>query len=120
VAYSIPMMPLMADLFTGGDFTMPARATVTANLAWGRRVNVATSGGTGDLFAGQAFMTLLVAAGSDVRGPQNAGGADGVECPAGSGRQYVVIFVDDLGKGFPNEHRGAILQPIGAWPTPIP
>jgi hypothetical protein len=70
-------------------------------------------------------MVLLLPKGTDVRDELNATGRDGVECPAGSGRFYEVIFVDDIGKGFPNEHRGATMEKTFGpgpteWPTPIP
>jgi len=47
---------------------------------------------------------------------------DWIEVPAGTGRYYTVIYVDDIGKGFPNEHRFAILHKMTAipWPVPIP
>jgi hypothetical protein len=57
-----------------------------------------------------------------------------VEVPSGSGRYYVVVAVDDVGRGFLNEHRYALVLPYygyypviivngwaaPAWPTPIP
>jgi hypothetical protein len=46
-----------------------------------------------------------------------------VEVPAGSGRYYEVVQVDDAGKGFPNEHRIAGLiatVDLGMWPVPYP
>lgn len=83
------------------------------------------------------FMTLLLPKLADVRppglGPGNWG--DVIEVPAGSGRYYMTMWVDDVGKGFPNEHRYAYLiamtnltwrtlfQNAGAttdWPVPIP
>lgn len=74
---------------------------------------------------------LLLPAGTDVRDGSTGGEADIIEVPAGSGRWYSVMSVDDMGKGFPNEHRFALLHKIyerlnpilflGAnWPTPIP
>jgi hypothetical protein len=53
---------------------------------------------------------------------------DVVEVPAGSGRYYYVIVVDDIGKGFLNEHRCASIEagayaialPVPAWPVPYP
>lgn len=46
---------------------------------------------------------------------------DEVEVPQGSGRWYWVYFVDDYGKGFPNEHRFAYIEQINSgWPIPTP
>lgn len=90
------------------------------NLAYGRRTSSAQG-----LYLGEnePLMSLLLTPGSGVRGPQCVGGADVVEVPAGSGRFYSVIGVDDIGKGFPNEHRCATLAwsvAFGPWPSPIP
>jgi hypothetical protein len=68
-------------------------------------------------------MTLLLPPGSDIRDGLTSTGYDAVEVPSGSGRYYTVIFVDDVGKGFPNEYRMAFLVKSdvnGDWPTPIP
>lgn len=81
-------------------------------LVYGKRVNVASTGGTG--FAGIPLqvMNLLLPALTDIRGPQDTTSFDQVEVPAGSGRWYWVAFVDDIGKGWPNEHRTATLFAI--------
>lgn len=89
------------------------------NLAWGRRVNVASSGGTSAPGVPIMCMTLLLPKQADVRGPQDAVSSDMVECPAGSGRWYYVIAVDDIGKGFQNEHRAAMMRALdGSWTPP--
>jgi hypothetical protein len=54
----------------------------------------------------------------DRQGPGSA--THFVEAPKGTGRWYEVIMVDDIGKGFPNEHRYAVLVKYGVWPDPIP
>ncbi len=52
-------------------------------------------------------MELLCPPGTNVNAEINGGHtpADVVECPAGSQRFYWVSYVDDVGKGFSNEHR---------------
>lgn len=66
------------------------------------------------------IVELLCPALTDIRGVINAGGADYVEVPAGSGRFYTVNWVDDVAKGFPNEYRVACMnQRPGHWPTPL-
>lgn len=96
--------------------------TPLANLAYGRRVN---SGNADFPTSGNLLMTLLLPPGTDIRNEaaNGVGNRDVVEAPAGTGRFYLVIDVDDSGKGFPNEHRCAILLAtpnFGLWPTPIP
>jgi hypothetical protein len=64
-------------------------------------------------------MSLLVPALTDIRGPQDSTSPDVVECPAGSGRFYWCYAVDDVGKGYPNEHRSALLVALpGTWSPP--
>ena len=73
-------------------------------------------------------MWLLLPALTDIRSVVTFPGGGGskcdiVECPLGSGRFYLVISVDDVGKGFGNEFRCAAIQATnlyGVWPTPIP
>lgn len=89
-------------------------------LVYGHRNNVASTGGTGSVGVPLMCMSLLLPAGTDVRGLQDSGGMpDVVECPAGTGRWYGVAWVDDIGKGYPNEHRTAMIQALqGVWVAP--
>jgi hypothetical protein len=60
---------------------------------------------------------------TDVRSLAGAGSSDTIECPAGSGRFYGVLGVDDVAKGFPNEYRWALVVQAGyagGWPYPTP
>jgi hypothetical protein len=79
-------------------------------------------GPSGLTFGGS--MQLLLPPLTDIRDNLCLTGSDAVEVPLGSGRWYLVVFVDDFGKGFANEHRGAMIvkPPSGAplWPSPIP
>lgn len=90
------------------------------NLAWGRRVAVPSTGGTGTLGVVLFTMTLLVPAGTNCWGDPSLVTHNVVEVPHGTGRYYRVAVVDDLGKGFANEHRGLILVQALPWPHPIP
>jgi hypothetical protein len=47
-------------------------------------------------------------------------GQDLVEVPAGSARWYNVLHVDDVGKGFPNEYRFALIAMIPPYTIPLP
>ena len=94
--------------------------TVTCNLAWGKRIAAITGL---EQLSGNLIMTLLLPMLTDIRSSIQGTNSDIVEAPAGSGRFYVVFDVDDIGKGFANEHRAATLQQtsvFGAWPTPMP
>lgn len=66
------------------------------------------------------MILLRVPAGTDLRDPYNSTYADVVECPVGTGRYYVITYVDDQHKGFPNEYRFAGMCKAFQWPTPIP
>jgi len=69
----------------------------------------------------EPMMALLVPAGTDLRSPYQGWGPDNVEIPAGSGRYYICIGVDDVGKGFTNEHRcGYLMKNTPLWPSPMP
>lgn len=122
MAYSLPSFNLLCNIYTKTALTVlpaPRIANVPCNLAHGRRVYPVGVPGV----AGAA--KLLLPAGTDIRDASTLGAnlADTVEVPAGSGRHYVVITVDDLGKGFANEHRYAIISKTvqyGFWPAPIP
>lgn len=124
MAYVTPQFNLECTLYTSNIVANLRLDHVPCNLAFSKRVQIGQ--GIGDpTFALSGVMFLLLPVGTDVRGPLNATGSDGVECPRGSGRWYVVGWVDDVGKGFPNEHRCAVLYqalvpPAGSWPTPIP
>jgi hypothetical protein len=70
---------------------------------------------------------LLLPAGTDVRddftldpGLAVTNQPDFVEVPAGSGRWYTVVQVEDVAKGFPNEYRVAMIFKNKNWPVPTP
>jgi len=122
MAFVLPTFNLTVDIFNAAappPIGLP-RLTVQAQL------RAPQANGTGVVFSVGAVSssTLLLPPGTDIRDaycvPINS--ADWVEAPQGSGRLYRVIWVDDIARGFANEHRFAILfktqgQP---WPTPIP
>jgi hypothetical protein len=117
--YILPTFNLLVNVWTAGTAPPAApRTTCMGNLAFGRR--------TGPVLPGVAssLMQLLVPAGTDIRdGVNGPPGRDLLEVPAGTGRYYQVNVVDDLGKGFANEHRVVLcskFQGFGNWPIPIP
>lgn len=119
MAFRPPDFNLTCNVYTAANFLMPARiAGQACQLRSPQHVHegsVSTSG------AGLTFaMHLLFPVGTDIRDNFQVAGHDGIECPAGSGCQYQVLSVNDVGKGFTNEYRLAIASKTGVWPTPIP
>lgn len=96
----------------------PALSSI-GNLSPGRIVGIplASGGGTGLI---PSAMWLRMPAGVDIRDSKWGGTPDIVEVPTGSGRFYDVVWVDDIGGGFANEHRFAQLAGKAPWPTPFP
>lgn len=110
-----------ASLFPAVPVGLPRVAGQPCALVYGQRTNVSSTGGTGSAGVALQTMNLLLPKGSDVRGPQDTVGTDVVECPSGSGRYYSVTFVDDIGRGYANEHRTASLQAgEKMWVAPYP
>lgn len=120
MAYVIPAFPLTVNCWHSPSFPpAPADLVFMGNLAFGRRVSLDEFA---DTTAPDPMVSyyLLVPALTDVRDGAGPPSGDTVEVPAGSGRLYKVVYVDDLGKGFANEHRMAIITKIWPWPVPIP
>lgn len=126
--YVIPNFNILCNIWTGVVSAIPALAPagpsrlfhVPCALVHGRRVNAQSTGGTGAQGYPVQGMSLLLSKGTDIRGPQQPGQVlDLVECPADTGRYYWVYFVDDIGKGYANEHREAgIIALAGTWTPP--
>lgn len=120
MSYSLPQFNLTCNIWRVGSPPPlnPPALSAMCNLAMGRRAQI------GQLATGSNYMALLLPAATDVRDFWSNGvGGDWVEVPAGSGRFYEVVAVDDVGKGFLNEHRVAFLnktRSLGDWPSPIP
>lgn len=131
MSFSVPQFPLTCNLFRGPWTARVLASTPECNLAYGRRVTQIFADVPIDNDVTSNAMQLLLPAGTDVRDFSNWFTPDVVECPAGSGRWYGVQSVDDVGKGFDNEYRLALivkiyeaLDPIAYpglfWPVPIP
>ncbi len=146
MAFVVPTFNLACNIWRQGNDVQanPADVTAVCNLTNGRSGGSLVQGFSGTsapliLAAGTRLtqtLSLLLPKLTDIRGNQ-AGAAnlgDCVEVPAGSGRFYLVLFVDDVGKGFANEHREAVIiqatlnwqvlfssaNNIPAWPYPTP
>lgn len=134
MAFELPTFNLLCNIADGPQWPAAVRvANVPCNLAWGKRVQQ-TAGTSGGSPSTGSLITLLLPALTDVRdgtGNNPPFGADLIEVPSGSGRWYYVTAVDDIGKGFANEHRACPLSKASAnidgavwpglfWPIPMP
>lgn len=130
MAYSLPTFNLNVDIYSVVAGLKAYRLTSVCNLAMGKRVSQVLSGGMESSSGYGITPQLLLPALTDIRDVFCGVEPDVVECPAGSGRWYGVTLVDDIGKGFPNEHRVATLAKVAVyfevgvdvpnWPIPIP
>lgn len=126
MSFALPSFPLLCNISTcdvpnvpGVPHNPPRLMAVPCNLAWGRRSNSMSTGGTNVAGVIVSATDLLLPPRTDVRGPQDTISADMIECPRGSGRWYFVTAVDDVGKGFPNEYRIAVIIALaGSWIAP--
>jgi hypothetical protein len=130
VAFTVPSFPIMCNIWP--TWTVPAgapRVTSPCNLSVGRAVRAITNGWE-PVEPLPLLTVLLLPPLTDVRDAANTGTVgDTVEVPAGSGRYYRVVGVDDVAKGFANEYRYATIFKAYddgtyyagyLWPTPIP
>ena len=95
----------------------PDLAGVACQLSPGERVSVGEVAGPG------IYMWLMVPPRTNIAGdPRSLLSPNGdlIECPAGSGRYYHLKFVDDVGKGFPNEYRFGLMVHGTSWLVPTP
>jgi hypothetical protein len=128
MAYRLPNFNILCNIKTAGAGIPPPPphapwriANQPCQLTYGQRVNVASTGGTSVAGVIVVSMSLLLPALTDIRGLQDTVRYDLVEVPAGSGRYYSVSYVDDIAKGFANEHRtAALLAMDGTWTAPYP
>jgi hypothetical protein len=118
MAFRPPTFNLTCNIWRGGNSVFnPPDLSQICNLAFGRRSDLVMYMPTtstipaGTYEASSAVMQLLLPALTDVRPYWHTGvipvDPDVVECPGGSGRFYLALAVDDVGKGFSNEHRCA-------------
>jgi hypothetical protein len=119
--FVLPQFPLAINIWrlagVGGNYAIPDVKTV-GNLTPGRRVFLSQA--TAPSIATYSFfMELLLPKLTDIRPSWNGQGPDIVEVPDGSLRFYRVFWVDDIGKGFANEHRFAVLCYFPSFPQPV-
>jgi len=128
-----PTFNITCEIWSGPFVGKDLRITLQpCNLAIGRRVvQQYQDDAVAQVAVASLQMTLLLPAGTDLRDAWQGWPNDVIECPSGSGRWYGLVAWDDVGKGFPNEYRLAIITKIGNavdgtlypglfWPSPDP
>lgn len=123
MAFVLPTFPSVCDIYTWPyNYAAPPRlANVPCQL---RAPNAALPQYTNGLFAVTNAIMLLLPPKTDIRDtyatPINA--ADSVVLPVGTTCRYLVLYVNDIARDFPNEHRYAIITKTssGPWPVPMP
>jgi hypothetical protein len=122
MAFVLPTFNLQANVFTWSnppDYTNPRLTTDCQLRAPSMTVASSSLAPPGN----SPGMILLVPALTDIRDHFSTPGTHGdfIEVPAGSGRMYHAAVMDDVGKGFPNEHRFVVLWKIQfIQPVPFP
>jgi hypothetical protein len=121
VGYRLPTFNLVVNIWRSTSLVAnPPDIVSAANLTFGERTSMmivgwatTTSAQLRSAFAHVlALNQILLPKGTDVRPPDALAApleGDAIECPAGSGRFYITMTVDDIGRGFPNEHRCAVV-----------
>lgn len=114
--FVLPSFPLTINIWhnwlTGVNSYALPDLTSLCNLSPGKRVMyTAEKGAAGPSEANNA-MEMLLPPLTDIRPAYNSVNPDMVECPAGSKRLYLVEWVDDIAKGFANEHRFAVARMV--------
>lgn len=116
MAYQLPVFNVQVNIWRGPQTPPPSGSpdlSPVCNLALGKRVTLENPTGT-------PVMYLLCPANTDIRSNARGTSPDFVEAPAGSNRYYDVLWVDNAGTGFPNEHVVAILGQALPWGPVVP
>jgi len=132
MAFTVPTFNLAVDIWSGPWLTASLRISTMGNLAFGRRVQQQFQDFEVPQVEGASLqMGLLLPAGTDLHDGFQGFPSDVIEVPSGSGRWYGLVAYDDVGKGFSNEYRFALITKIAQnvdpvrylglfWPTPVP
>lgn len=132
-SFALPVFNLSCGIWTNTNHvpSVPPRVVVLGNLATGRVARVSDwvpYRGASSLRPLSMQSCILFPKLTDVRDGACHGGPDLVECPQGSGRWYWVTYMEDVAKGFDNEHRMVLVQKMFfydtfrpyLWPVPVP
>lgn len=103
--------------FAADPHTDPPDVVTAGQLRWPGATGLAINAVPGL----EPGMILLLPPSTDIReGNPSIAVSDWVEVPAGTGRLYYPLRVDDVARGFSNQHRFAVLSKILPWPQPTP
>lgn len=130
MAYRPPVLNLVCDIYTFGDYGVNPPRLTSVPCQW-RTIGKVTS--FGDVIAGFfSFVSteILLLKGTDLRGYDEGATAEndtvviiGPTPPAppfAAPLPFLVSFVYDVAKGFTNEYRVGIVNKLRPWPIPIP
>lgn len=124
MAFRLPTFNVNVNIWRGTNaVTNPPDVTALGNLSPGRFTTIfSEASASAPVSSFVTDMLLRLPPLTDIRdGILGTTGRDNCEVPAGSGRFYAVIYVDDVAKGFTNEHRYAMIaKGSRPWPEPIP
>lgn len=131
--YVIPAMPLDCDVWWNYDptvtmYSAPDINKVKGCLSPGKRVMLSVPTPTSSPTFYEYPVELLLPPLTNISGETDVVFTSVVEVPTGSHRFYVVTYVDDIAKGFANEHRYILMNMFKVamvfidvtWPFPIP
>lgn len=124
--HNLPRFPSLANIWRAGNaVTNPPDLTTPAELHLTTQTGIVTTVTTSRRELLQRMIYLPKR--TDVRPDWAAGQGDNIELPAGSGRYYLAVDVDDIARDFPNEFRVAAVIPTNAgvgpvtlWTMPMP
>lgn len=124
MAHSTPEFNLLCN-YWDDDANYTVVPAVIELLPCQLRAPIHTPAAQGFGVANGVYMwSILVPAGTNIRDYSQNWEGGIIEVPAGSGRAYSVIHVDDVAKGFPNEYRIVFVRKFFAenlyWPSPMP
>jgi len=135
MTFRLPDFPLLCDVYTnptGDFFTKVLRLSgIKCQLRGPQQGPRPGNAFFGDFMDVSYVQLLLIPPLTDIRGRAQVGAnlVDILEVPSGSNRWYVPQVVDDIAKGFPNEHRFCTLSMLfpnpqivncPPWPVPLP
>lgn len=120
MAFTVPTFNIVCEVWSGPWLTKSFRFESDCNLAFGRRVQQqALDDAVAEVAVGSVQMGLLLPKGTNIRDNNQGYPNDIFEVPAASGRWYQLIAYDDVGGGFENEYRLAVIVKISQYVDPV-
>jgi len=118
-SFNLPQFNLEVGIFTSNSYDDGPNISTVGCLRRYPSQNNMEQGGSNSQNDYRWMMEILLPALTDVRPPcLNAGLNTFIECPLGARRFYRVLAVDDIAKGYPNEHRFCLVIPVTVAENP--